>query len=46
LEYDHAEAMTWQELFSGFDSIRAITFSSGLSFVYKGTTAQLSENRR
>lgn len=35
LEYDHSEPMTWQELFSGYDSIRAITFSSGLNFVYK-----------
>lgn len=35
LEYDHAEPMTWQQLFSDFQHLRAITFSSGVNFVYK-----------
>ena len=35
LQYDHAEALTWQELFGGFSHLRAITFSSGVGFVYK-----------
>lgn len=34
LEYVEAEAMTWQELFCGFDKLKAITFSSGINFVY------------
>lgn len=33
LHFDGAESFEWQELFSGFDEIRAITFSSGLSFI-------------
>ena len=35
LDYLSSESMTWQELFSGYDSIKAITFSSGIGFVYK-----------
>lgn len=33
LDYLHSELLTWKELFSGFDKIYAITFSSGLGFV-------------
>lgn len=35
LDYVGSESMTWQELFSGFDRIKAITYSSGINFVYK-----------
>lgn len=35
LNYESAESITWQDLFSGFDSLYAITFSSGINFVYK-----------
>jgi hypothetical protein len=35
MEYKQAHAVTWQELFEGFDTIHAITFSSGLNFVYQ-----------
>ena len=35
LSFDHAESMTWQELFSGFDCLYAITFSSGIGFMYQ-----------
>ena len=35
LSYDYAESKTWQELFSGFDHLYAITYSSGIGFVYK-----------
>ena len=34
LSYISAEAMTWQELFRGFDELHAITFSSGINFMY------------
>ncbi len=34
LDFHGAESMTWQELFSGFDHLKAITFSSGINFVY------------
>lgn len=34
LSYITAEAMTWQELFKGFDELHAITFSSGINFMY------------
>ena len=30
LDYISAETMTWQELFSGYDKLKAITFSSGM----------------
>ena len=35
LSYDQAESLTWKELFSGFDHLCAITFSSGIGFVYQ-----------
>ena len=35
LEYLGSESVHWKDLFSGFDSIRAITFSSGVGFVYQ-----------
>ncbi|MBR3302491.1 MAG: hypothetical protein IKI73_07510 [Firmicutes bacterium] len=35
MEFLGAETMTWKELFSGFDKLYAITFSSGISFVYQ-----------
>ena len=35
LNYESAESVTWQDLFSGFDSLYAITFSTGVNFVYK-----------
>jgi len=33
MSYVGAENLTWEELFSGFDSLKAITFSSGIGFV-------------
>ena len=35
MDFAGVEAMTWQELFTGFDTLHAITFSSGLQFVMK-----------
>ena len=35
MEYAGCESLTWQELFSGFDSLHAITYSSGIGFVYQ-----------
>ena len=35
LDYLSSESMTWQELFGGFDRLRAITYSSGIGFVYQ-----------
>ena len=35
LTYDHAETATWKELFSGFDHLYAITYSSGIGFMYQ-----------
>lgn len=35
LDYVSAESVTWKELFSGFDHLQAITFSSGINFVYE-----------
>ena len=35
MEYVCSESITWRELFSGYDSIKAITFSSGIGFVYQ-----------
>ncbi|NLV50166.1 MAG: NgoFVII family restriction endonuclease [Clostridiales bacterium] len=35
LNYEGAERITWQELFSGYNKLHAITFSSGINFVYK-----------
>lgn len=33
LDYVEAQTMTWQELFADFDTLHAITYSSGISFV-------------
>ena len=33
-EYLNAERVSWQELFSGYDRLCAITYSSGLDFVF------------
>ena len=35
MEYIGAESIEWKELFDGFDKLFAITFSSGINFVYK-----------
>ena len=35
MEYKQAQSVTWQELFSGYDKIRAITYSSGINFFYQ-----------
>ena len=35
LSYIGADHVTWQELFEGYDDLKAITFSSGISFVYR-----------
>ena len=35
MTFDGAESCTWQELFSGFDTLHAITYSSGIDFVYQ-----------
>lgn len=35
LEFSGAETTSWQELFSGFDTLHAITYSSGIGFVYQ-----------
>jgi hypothetical protein len=35
MEFVGAETQTWQELFAGFDTLYAITYSSGLNFVYQ-----------
>lgn len=35
LKYESCESLTWQDLFSGFDDLYAITYSSGISFVCK-----------
>lgn len=35
LEYLGSESVSWRELFDGFESIKAITFSSGVEFVYR-----------
>ena len=35
MEYIGAESIEWKELFDGFDKLYAITFSSGINFVYK-----------
>lgn len=34
LAYISAESMTWKELFEGYNELHAITFSSGINFVY------------
>ena len=35
LKYESCESLTWQKLFSGFDDLYAITYSSGIDFVCK-----------
>ena len=35
MEFGEVESVSWQELFSGFDILYAITYSSGLDFVYQ-----------
>lgn len=35
MEFAGAETLSWQELFSGFDTLHAITYSSGIDFVYQ-----------
>ena len=35
MEFVGAETLSWKELFSGFDTLHAITYSSGIDFVYK-----------
>lgn len=34
MDFVTAESVTWQELFEGFDDLKAITYSSGINFVY------------
>lgn len=34
MEYIGAEAIEWKDLFDGFDKLYAITFSSGINFIY------------
>ena len=35
MDYVGSESVSWKELFSGYDSLKAITFSSGIGFVYQ-----------
>ena len=35
MEFSGAASLSWQELFSGFDTLHAITYSSGIEFVYR-----------
>ncbi len=35
LKYESCESLTWQDLFSGFNDLYAITYSSGIGFVCK-----------
>ncbi|MBE6945443.1 MAG: NgoFVII family restriction endonuclease [Ruminococcaceae bacterium] len=35
MDFVGAETTSWQMLFSGFDQLHAITYSSGISFVYR-----------
>lgn len=35
MDYVGAESTTWEDLFAGYDSLKAITFSSGIGFVYQ-----------
>lgn len=35
MEFAEAQTMAWQELFSGFQTLHAITYSSGIGFVYR-----------
>ncbi len=34
LSYISSETVTWQDLFNGYDELYAVTFSSGINFVY------------
>lgn len=33
MEFVHSESLSWQELFSGYDTLHAITYSSGIGFI-------------
>lgn len=35
MEFAGAETRSWKELFSGFDTLHAITYSSGIDFIYQ-----------
>lgn len=35
MEFVEAETLSWEELFSGFDTLYAVTYSSGIGFVYQ-----------
>ena len=35
MDFVTAKRMTWEELFEGFDDIKAITFSSGMDFTFR-----------
>ena len=35
MEFVEADTLRWQDLFSGFDTLRAITYSSAIGFVYQ-----------
>lgn len=35
MEFSEAETLSWQELFSGFENLHAITYSSGIGFIYQ-----------
>ena len=35
LDFLAAETVGWRELFSGFDTLHAITYSSGIGFIYQ-----------
>jgi hypothetical protein len=35
MQFEEAKTLTWQELFDGFDSLYAITYSSGIDFICK-----------
>lgn len=35
MEFSGAETVSWQDLFSGFGTLHAITYSSGIGFVYR-----------
>lgn len=35
MEFAGAETLSWQELFSGYNTLHAITYSSGIDFVYQ-----------
>lgn len=35
MEFSGSETVSWQDIFSGFDTLHAITYSSGINFVYR-----------